>query len=1001
MTLNQLKTYIKGKIYKNSSKAITGNVLQDVLVEMVDTIPDNIDVPEIDPSQFATAAQGAKADTALQDASAFATKTSFDEFKDRSEGFATSAQGAKADSAPTQTSFNEFKDRSEGFATSAQGAKADTALQNAAEFATTAQGAKADSAVQSATVGGLAVTKTGGVLEFPEYPDELNPSDFATAAQGAKADTALQNAAEFATAAQGAKADTALQNAAAFATAAQGTKADNAASQTDLNNLQTQVNGKWTETTGKSWVETMLSTMGSGFFGFRGIISATPPDNTPQNTMFGNGTLWYVNSQENISNLVADTFWSCYIINNGTWSGTANTTYGIEGVNKPNVEETLGDLWHNRNSDNAFYRFDFEWKEFSANVDLSDVWTAINTQGGKVDTAIQSATVGGNAVTKSGTQLQFSAYAPLTHDHTWANITDRPTSWAYSNLTGVPTTFAPASHALNSHTGLGTSAQYLRGDGSLATFPTSMTPTTHDHLWAQITDKPTTFAPASHAITAHSGLGTATQYLRGDGSLATFPVINAVAAAGPSAAATLTFGGTFSVPGVSQAAGGQVAATSYTMTMPAAPTTITGNAGSATRLGTAGTAATATQLVLGNGNAPGTVGAVQRPIYLNAGVPTQITPGVSSTAYNMIVVDSSDGNGNLRTSTRTVGGLTQPMYLNAGVPTACTAITAVTGGGEAAAKTLTYGGTFTVLQASQAAGGQMTITPRVMTMPAAPTISVTAVSNTGETAARTLTFGASFNVLQVSQATNGQLTATARAMTLPAAPAAPTFTAVAATGPAANATLTYGGTFIVPQVSQATNGQVTATARTLTMPAAPTTVTGNAGSATRLGTSGTAATATQLVLGNGTGQGALGSGIQPIYFATNGVPTACPVTGSSVASSVVFRDGSQRIYAGGGFFQESDTRLKTVTGEVDSNYTIETFKHLKKIYYQLNDDETKTQHIGVIAQDVQKICPELVTTNEEGFLAVDYTKLSVVALSMVDNLVDRIERLEKLIEKIS
>ena len=56
-------------------------------------------------------------------------------------------------------------------------------------------------------------------------------------------------------------------------------------------------------------------------------------------------------------------------------------------------------------------------------------------------------------------------------------------------------------------------------------------------------------------------------------------------------------------------------------------------------------------------------------------------------------------------------------------------------------------------------------------------------------------------------------------------------TAVAVVGPTANATLTYGGSFVVPQVSQDAAGQLTATARTMTMPTAPTTVSGNAGTA--------------------------------------------------------------------------------------------------------------------------------------------------------------------------
>lgn len=79
-------------------------------------------------SRFATAAQGALASSALQNAALFAT----------------AAQGAKADTALQNAAL---------FATAAQGALADTSLQNAALFATAAQGVKADSALQAAAIG--------------------------------------------------------------------------------------------------------------------------------------------------------------------------------------------------------------------------------------------------------------------------------------------------------------------------------------------------------------------------------------------------------------------------------------------------------------------------------------------------------------------------------------------------------------------------------------------------------------------------------------------------------------------------------------------------------------------------------------------------------------------------------------------------------------------------------------------------------------------------------
>ena len=70
----------------------------------------------------------------------------------------------------------------------------------------------------------------------------------------------------------------------------------------------------------------------------------------------------------------------------------------------------------------------------------------------------------------------------------------------------------------------GTTAQYLRGDGSLATFPTITSGT----VTSVGLTMPTAFNVANSPITssgtlAVTGAGTAAQYVRGDGQLATFP----------------------------------------------------------------------------------------------------------------------------------------------------------------------------------------------------------------------------------------------------------------------------------------------------------------------------------------------------------------------------------------------------------------------------------------------------------------------------------------------
>jgi len=133
-------------------------------------------------------------------------------------------------------------------------------------------------------------------------------------------------------------------------------------------------------------------------------------------------------------------------------------------------------------------------------------------------------------------------------------------SGAYGDLTGTPTVFAPAAHVhpISQVTGLqaaidgklatpaGSAAQYLRGDGTLATFPalfngayasltgipSTFAPAAHTQAWSTITATPTTLGGYGITDAATSAqlatkltipAGTTAQYVRGDGSLATLP----------------------------------------------------------------------------------------------------------------------------------------------------------------------------------------------------------------------------------------------------------------------------------------------------------------------------------------------------------------------------------------------------------------------------------------------------------------------------------------------
>lgn len=88
-----------------------------------------------------------------------------------------------------------------------------------------------------------------------------------------------------------------------------------------------------------------------------------------------------------------------------------------------------------------------------------------------------------------------------------------------------------------------------------------------------------------------------------------------------------------------------------------------------------------------------------------------------------------------------------------------------------------------------------------------------------------------------------------------------------------------------------------------------------------------------------------------------------------------------------GFYETSDARKKDIQGELPLDKAYDFIRNCEPILYNLKGYD-KTQ-IGLIAQEVREFFPEIVNEDEEGYLSLDYAKLTVIILRVLKDLIDK------------
>lgn len=111
------------------------------------------------------------------------------------------------------------------------------------------------------------------------------------------------------------------------------------------------------------------------------------------------------------------------------------------------------------------------------------------------------------------------------------------------------------------------------------------------------------------------------------------------------------------------------------------------------------------------------------------------------------------------------------------------------------------------------------------------------------------------------------------------------------------------------------------------------------------------------------------------------------------STGIRYNPSTKACCCSGGFYELSDKKLKNFGDGVEVD--LDKLSKLSKKYFTWKNDEFKAQQIGVSAQEVQELYPEIVNViDENGTLSVAYDKLSVVALAAIDKLYEEIKTIQ-------
>jgi hypothetical protein len=94
----------------------------------------------------------------------------------------------------------------------------------------------------------------------------------------------------------------------------------------------------------------------------------------------------------------------------------------------------------------------------------------------------------------------------------------------------------------------------------------------------------------------------------------------------------------------------------------------------------------------------------------------------------------------------------------------------------------------------------------------------------------------------------------------------------------------------------------------------------------------------------------------------------------------------------------SDDRIKTNIKTIEN--ALEKVISMRGVTYNRIDTEDKNEKIGVIAQEIQKVIPQVITEDSTGTLGVAYGNITAILIEAIKELEQKIKELEQKIEDL-